>query len=166
MAKSTEDNLGGSTGDSDIQDRVYNKAKPLYETGVSRFASTWRRISSVRKRNKSIKRTKSEQRTGVERGPHSQADSLAPGCEKYHIDRSPTSSGSPVPNTFLSSGNADYVISSSVPGCVGPGGTLEGGSLSGNNMRPPSTTSKESETEGVVTSGYFRWVLMFMVHKN
>ena len=31
-----------------------------------------------------------------------------------------------------------------------------GGSLCGNNMRPPSTTSKESETEGPLTSGYFR----------
>ena len=68
----------------------------------------------------------------------------------------------------MQGGNTERTISSNIspsqstgnPGLSVMGANFDGNSsslVSGNHIRPPSTTSKESETEGVVTSGYFRY---------
>ena len=160
-------------GDSDLQQRAYKPAKPLCETsrGENKFAKTWKRLSLVRK----SKRNKSEQRSGADRrgtiSNPSEVDSLVPGCDKFSVDTSPTLSRTSL-HIGSSSGNAEHILNpslspgskgSSVLGVTPEGGAFSVGSSYGNHIRPPSTTSRESgvtsETEGVLTSGYFRYVL-------
>ena len=159
-----EESYNCSKGDLEQQKPAYKQAKPV-ETGQSKFKQTWRRLSSVRKGTKPAKRNKAEVRTGsadrrANIGPQSDPHSLAPGCDKASIDNSTILSQS-----LAQGGNAESLISCGIspshsPGNIGlnVGGNNYDGNLSscGNHMRPPSTTSKESETEGVVTSGYFR----------
>ena len=162
-----EDSSNCSKGDSELQKPTYKPAKP-YETSQSRIKQTWRRLSQVRKSTRNTKRNKTEQRTGAEKRDtlcaQTEGQSLAPGCDrdKFYVDNSPT-------NPLLPTGNSEHILSSSIPPSQSPGipglsvmgANFEGnpsqlGPSCGNHMRPPSTTSKESETEGVVTSGYFR----------
>ena len=165
-----EDSSNFSKGASELQQhRAYKPAKPLYETKYgteNRFKSTWRRLSSVRKNPKGSKRNKPEQRTGADRRgticAQSELDNSTTGCDKFSVDNSPTLNRSLEHNSPILSGNLENVISSGISpsqsgnmGLSVAGATFEGNS-SGNQIRPPSTTSRESETEGVVTSGYFR----------
>ena len=162
-----EDGSNGSKGDSELQRQVYKPAKQ-HETGKDKFKNTWRRLSSVRRGTKATKRNKSEQRVGTERRDticaQSEVHNLAPGCDKFSVDNSQT-----ISRTLLHGGNAEHMIGSGIspsqsPGSLGlnvsGGANFDGnfsslGSSCGNHMRPPSTTSKESETD-LVTSGYFR----------
>ena len=165
-----EDSFNCSKADSELQKPTYKAAKPFETSSQSRIKQTWRRLSTVRKDKRNTKRNKAEQRTGAERRDNlcaqTEGQSLAQGCDrdKFSVDNSPTMSRSLLPG-----GNNEHMISSSIPPTQSPGNpclsvmgaNFEGnpsslGSQCGNHMRPPSTTSKESETEGVVTSGYFR----------
>ena len=150
-----------SKGDSEIQKPAYKQAKP-FETGQSKFKQTWRRLSSVRKGTKPPKRNKAEQRAGsADRrgtiGPQSDLHSLAPGCDKSSVDNSTILSQS-----LAQGGNSEGLMGCGIspslsPGNTGLGVNYDGNPSScGNHIRPSSTTSKESETEGVMTSGYFR----------
>merc|ERR1712226_770024 len=118
-----------------------------------------------RKNPKGSKRNKPEQRTGADRRgticAQSELDNSTTGCDKFSVDNSPTLNRSLEHNSPILSGNLENVISSGISpsqsgnmGLSVAGATFEGNS-SGNQIRPPSTTSRESETEGVVTSGYF-----------
>ena len=139
--------------------RAYSKAKPLYEAvrGENKFTSTLRRLSSVRKRNKTIKRNKADQqKTLGGEGRSTVVDpnsDLATGCDKFLNDGSinPNYSGSLLPNSFNSS--VDPTMSSLSAACSSLDTSINPG---GGVIRPSSTTSKDSETEGAVTSGYFR----------
>ena len=159
--ESNEESSNCSRGDFDQQKPAYKQAKP-FEAGQSKFKQTWRRLSSVRKGTKPPKRNKADQRTGsADRrgtlGPQSDIHSLAPGCDKSSIENSTILSQS-----LAQGGNTEGLMGcgispSHLPGNTGLGVNYDGNPNScGNHMRPPSTTSKESETEGVMTSGYFR----------
>ena len=156
-----EDSSYCSKGDSDLQKPTYKQAKP-FETGQSKFKQTWRRLSSVRKGTKPTKRNKAEQRTGSgDRrgtiGHQTDPHNIAPGCDKTSFDNNTISSQS-----LAQGGNSESLMGcgispSHLPGNTGLGVNYDGNPNScGNHMRPSSTTSKESETDGVMTSGYFR----------
>ena len=90
--------------------KLYSKAKPLPEK-ENKFTSTLRRLSTVRKRNKSKRKCK---------------------------DKEMTSNGS-------------------TQGDSGIEAVTTPSSSHDHGMRPSSTTSKESEGEAALTSGYFRY---------
>ena len=147
---------GGPYEDDGSRPRAYSKAKPLGDR-ENRFTSTLRRLSTVRKRNKTKRQRGADKQKEMGMGGQGgQAAAAVSGssatqstiCDINQQDDMPMSPGAnniTMLPSALESGGAGS--SSSVGLGVGPAVSL--------SMRPSSTTSKESETE-VTTSGYLR----------